>query len=274
MAGRGAGPDFVESLARGLDVLACFDAHHGSMTLSEVATDADLARPTARRLLLTLEELGYVRAGRRPLRADPEGAHARHGLRRRARPLGHRPPAPEGAGERTGESSSMAQLDGRDIIYVARVAVPKIVALRSDRHPLPGGGHLDGQGPARRAHPGATGQRACGGEPFGYHREVAARPRRLDRVLREVRAKGWALADQDLAPGVRSIATGGTRRRRQNRRGREHHRARRGDIGRKAHWGILPLLLHTAAEIGHDWALLDSVPTATYLPENNSALRT
>ena len=38
MAGRGAGPDFVEALARGLDVLACFDADHGPMTLSEVAT--------------------------------------------------------------------------------------------------------------------------------------------------------------------------------------------------------------------------------------------
>ena len=62
MAGRGEGPDFVESLARGLDVLACFDASHRSMTLSEVATRAGLARPTARRLLLTLEELGFVRS--------------------------------------------------------------------------------------------------------------------------------------------------------------------------------------------------------------------
>ena len=60
MAGRGSGPDFVESLARGLDVLACFGTDHRTMTLTEVATAADLARPTARRLLLTLEELGYV----------------------------------------------------------------------------------------------------------------------------------------------------------------------------------------------------------------------
>src|SRR3954449_4165726 len=62
MAGRGTGPDFVESLARGLDVLACFDAGHREMSLSEVATAAGLARPTARRLLLTLEELGFVRS--------------------------------------------------------------------------------------------------------------------------------------------------------------------------------------------------------------------
>ena len=36
----------------------------------------------------------------------------------------------------------------------------------------------------------------------------------------------------------------------------------------------LPLLLHTAAEIGNDWALLDSVPSTTYLPEADPALRT
>ena len=62
MAGRGAGPDFAEALARGLDILACFDARHPSMSLSEIAAVSGLARPTARRLLLTLDELGYVRS--------------------------------------------------------------------------------------------------------------------------------------------------------------------------------------------------------------------
>src|SRR3712207_7947735 len=52
----GAGPDFVEALARGLDVLTCLDADHPAMSLTEVATAAGLARPTARRLLLTLED--------------------------------------------------------------------------------------------------------------------------------------------------------------------------------------------------------------------------
>ena len=65
MAGRG-GADFVEALARGLDVLACFDAEHRTMSLSDVATATGLARPTARRLLLTLEELGFVRSVRSP----------------------------------------------------------------------------------------------------------------------------------------------------------------------------------------------------------------
>ena len=132
MAGRGSGPDFVEALARGLDILVCFDARHPTMTLSEVAVAAGLARPTARRLLLTLAELGYVRV--------EDGAYA---LTPRVLGLGTAYTSSLGLWElarphlealvhQTGESSSMAQLDGSDIVYVARVAVPKIIALRVD----------------------------------------------------------------------------------------------------------------------------------------------
>ena len=132
MAGRGSGPDFVESLARGLDVLRCFDAHHRTMSLTEVATAAGLARPTARRLLLTLEELGYVRSADGAFALTPKvitlgtAYVASLGLWDIARP--HL----EALVRQTGESSSMAQLDGSDIVYVARVSVPKIIALRVD----------------------------------------------------------------------------------------------------------------------------------------------
>src|SRR5947208_7142917 len=61
MAGRGKGPDFVEALARGLDILAAFGVDRRGMSLSEVAAAAGLTRPTARRLRLPLEELGFVR---------------------------------------------------------------------------------------------------------------------------------------------------------------------------------------------------------------------
>ena len=60
MAGRGSGPDFVEALARGLDVIACFDRERPEMSLSDVAQATGLARPTARRLLLTLGAQGVV----------------------------------------------------------------------------------------------------------------------------------------------------------------------------------------------------------------------
>src|SRR5215211_5803993 len=130
MAGRGTGPDFVEALARGLDILAAFGPAHRTMSLSEVAGTTGLARPTARRLLLTLEELGYVRSGAAGFALTPKvldlGAAyvGSLGLWDVARPR------LEALVARTGESSSMAQLDGSDIVYVARVAVPKIIALR------------------------------------------------------------------------------------------------------------------------------------------------
>src|SRR6185436_16363053 len=62
MPRRDSDPDFVESIARGIDVLKAFGPGSPAMSLSEVATAADLARPTARRILRTLSALGYVRA--------------------------------------------------------------------------------------------------------------------------------------------------------------------------------------------------------------------
>src|SRR6204780_366674 len=130
MAGRGIGPDFVEALARGLDVLSCFDERHPQMTLAQIAGAADLARPTARRLVLTLQELGYIRAEGGSFALTPRvlGLGMAYvnalGLWDIARP--HM----ENLVASTRESSSMSQLDGSDIVYVARVAVPKIITLR------------------------------------------------------------------------------------------------------------------------------------------------
>src|SRR5436305_1592613 len=67
----GAGPDFIEALARGLDVITAFGSARPVMTLAEVASATGLARPTARRILLTLAELGYVRAGERGFALTP-----------------------------------------------------------------------------------------------------------------------------------------------------------------------------------------------------------
>ena len=62
MARRDTSPDFIEALARGLDVIRVFQPRQPVMSLAAVAGASGLARPTARRILLTLEQLGYVRA--------------------------------------------------------------------------------------------------------------------------------------------------------------------------------------------------------------------
>jgi IclR family pca regulon transcriptional regulator len=58
---RQRGADFVQSLARGLAVIRAFGPERSELTLTEVANAADLTRAAARRFLLTLVELGYVR---------------------------------------------------------------------------------------------------------------------------------------------------------------------------------------------------------------------
>jgi IclR family pca regulon transcriptional regulator len=53
--------DFVEALARGLEVIRTFDQLHIKQTITQISERTSLARPTVLRLLITLEELGYVR---------------------------------------------------------------------------------------------------------------------------------------------------------------------------------------------------------------------
>jgi IclR family transcriptional regulator, pca regulon regulatory protein len=274
MAGRGAGPDFVEALARGLDVLACFDADHRSMSLTEVATAARLARPTARRLLLTLEELGFVRSAGGTFALTPKvltlgmAYVGSLGLWDIARP--HL----EELVAATGESSSMAQLDGSDIVYVARVSVPKIITLRVEvgtRFPAvqtsQGKVLLAALSPDELDAALAVPSRAGLPPYIGRSRD------QLDRELLQVRARGWALADEELAPGVRSVAVpvrdaGGVVRAAMNV---TVHAAETSIEHLLQHH--LPRLLRTAGDVSADWALWQSRPhvEAIRRPEDGAA---
>ncbi len=261
MAGRGAGPEFVESLARGLDVLACFDADHPAMTLTEVATAAGLARPTARRLLLTLEELGFVRSTGGAFALTPQvltlgmAYVGSLGLWDIARP--HL----ESLVARTGESSSMAQLDGSDIVYVARVSVPKIIALRVEigtRFPAV----QTSQGKVLLAALGPDDLAATLDQPSraGLPSYIGRSAEQLADELTQVRARGWALADEELAPGVRSVAApvrDGTGTVRAAMNVTVHAAETPTDRLLEEH---LPLLLRTAGDVSAEWALWQSRP--------------
>ncbi|GAA3390660.1 IclR family transcriptional regulator domain-containing protein [Cryptosporangium minutisporangium] len=264
MANRGTGPDFVEALARGLDVLTCFDARRPVMSLSEVAAATDLARPTARRLLLTLEELGYVRVAEgggfalTPKVLSLGMAYvSSQGLWEIARPHLERLVAA------TGESSSMAQLDGADIVYVARVSVPKIITLRVEigtRFPAAqtsqGKVLLAGLEPAQVE--AVLAQPSRSGLPPYIGRD----PAEFAAELTEVRARGWALADEELAPGVRSVAApvrDGSGRVRAAMNVTVHAAETPLDTLLDVH---LPRLLRTAGDVSAEWALWQSRPHA------------
>ncbi len=261
MAGRGSGPDFVEALARGLDVLAAFDASRPTMSLTEVATATGLARPTARRLLLTLQEIGYVHGADGGFELTPRVLRlgmsyvSALGLWDVARP--HL----EALVRRTGESSSMAQLDGSDIVYVARVSVPKIIALRVEigtRFPAA----QTSQGKVLLAALPPETLSAVLAEPSraGLPPFIGRSPEQLREELTGVRARGWALADEELAPGVRSVAVPV----------RDGHGVVRAAMNVTVHAAEtstdtlleehLPKLLRTAGDVSADWALWHSRP--------------
>lgn len=261
MARRGEGPDFIEALARGLDVIRAFRADRPALTLAEIAAATDLARPTARRILLTLEELGYVR--------NLGGLFA---LTPRVLDLGMayvgslglwdiaRPHLQELVGY-TGESSSMSQLDGSDIVYVARVAVPKIIALRVEigtRFPAV----ATSQGKVLLAALASDEVTRALATPSrsGITPHVRRSRTEVNAMLREVRARGWALADDELARGIRSVAV-------PVRDGSGEVRAAMNVTVHSAETTVktlvehhLPALLKTASAVSADWALWQSRP--------------
>jgi len=249
------------------------------MSLAAVAGASGLPRPTARRILLTLEQLGYIRqvgGGSAGVAGTVPGGFE---LTPRVLDLGMSYVLSRGLWEiarphmeelvaRTHESSSIAQLDGSDIVYVARVAVPKIVALRvsiGTRFPAMqtslGKVLLAGLSPAEAE--GVLAETSRAGITPRWQPDAAERA----VALREVRARGWALTDGELAAAIRSVAV-------PLRDGDGKVIAALNVNSHSAETSLekltgeyLPLLLATAGAISADWAACHAVPQVTLAAE-------
>lgn len=199
--------EFVEALARGLDVITAFDPTAVAMTVSDVAARTGLARPTARRLLLTLEQLGYVRSldgvfslTTKVLRLGTAGIAAQ-GIWDVARP--HLATLVRF----TGESSSMSQLDGSDIVYTARVPVPKIIAFSVSIGTLfPAVATSMGKVLLSDLDPADLDAVLARPSRSGIIPRLAPTRAQLDDDLAQIRHRGWALSDEALSIGIRSVA--------------------------------------------------------------------
>lgn len=198
---------YVQSLARGLGVITAFGADRSAMTLSEVALEAGLSRAAARRFLLTLVDLGYVRADGRLFRLAPRVLDLGYAYLSSLSLPGVAEPHLEWLVHETGESSSMSVLDGTDIVYVARVSASRIMSVAINvgtRFPA----HATSMGRVLLAgldeeqldaYLRAVDLTALTTRTVGSAEELRAR-------VDEVRRAGFALVDQELEAGLRALA--------------------------------------------------------------------
>jgi len=200
-------PNFVQSLARGLSVIEAMGTSAGPMTLSEAAVATDLSRAAARRILLTLADLGYVAATGRQFSLTPRVLGLGYSYLA-SLPLTHVVvPHMERLVEEVHESCSVSVLDGNDLVYVARVPTKRIMTVN-----LSVGARLP-------AYPTSMGRVLLAGLPpagldaYLARVTLAARTERtvtsaaaLRRIVAQVARQGWALVDQELEDGVRSVA--------------------------------------------------------------------
>ena len=199
--------DYVQSLERGLSVIRAFDADHPQLTLSEVAAATGLSRAAARRFLHTLVHLGYM-----------HNNNGRFSLRPRILELGYAylssltlpdvaMPHLEELVEQVRESSSVSELDGEDVVYIARVPTKRIMTVAIS---------VGTRFPAYATSMGRV-LLADQPEPWldkyldrttlrGLTGHTITSPAELRQELDKIKAVGWALVDQELEEGVRSVA--------------------------------------------------------------------
>ena len=126
--------DYVQSLARGLSVLRAFDAQHTRLSLADIAARTAMSRAAARRLVMTLEHLGYVRASGREYVLSPSVLELGFGYLGSLNLTDLAQPLLDDLARTINQSSSMAVLDGQSIVYVLRVPGRRIMYL--DEEPI------------------------------------------------------------------------------------------------------------------------------------------
>jgi IclR family pca regulon transcriptional regulator len=205
VAGRGS--DFVQSLERGLSVIRAFDHDHAELTLSEVAAVTGVTRAVARRFLLTLESLGYVRSDGRFFSLTAKVLELGYAyLSSLSLPEVAEPHLEALVGE-VNESSSVSVLDGQDVVYVARVPVSRIMTVSIS------------VGTRFPAYATSMGRVLLAGMPepdLAAYLSAVRLEKLTARTVSSVaalrgevaraRSQGWALVNQELEEGLRALA--------------------------------------------------------------------
>ncbi len=200
-------PQSLQSLERGIAVIQVFSRERPALTLSEVARLTGITRATARRILLTLEEVGHVRSDGRLFSLTPRVLTLGWAYLSSLNLWETAQPVMEELAQRTNESCSAATLDLPDIVYVARVPTRRIMTIS-----LGVGSRLPacctGMGRVLLADlPGDELDAFLAEAELERFTERTITDRaRLREFIENVRENGWALMDQELELGLRSVA--------------------------------------------------------------------
>lgn len=199
--------NMVGSLANGLAVLTSFDSSQPTLTISEAAVRTGLTRASARRVLLTLSELGFVSKNGNAFSLTP-----------RALSIGHSYLNSSGLGDTISrhiallaneihESISAAVLDGSDIVYIARSAAAKIMQVRiSIGTRFPAVTTSMGRVMLADLRDQDLDRYVRGQIIKRFTERTLTEPAEVIDEIRRVRTQGYALVNQELEVGLKSIA--------------------------------------------------------------------
>ncbi|WP_308168844.1 IclR family transcriptional regulator C-terminal domain-containing protein [Nonomuraea sp. NEAU-A123] len=200
-------PYFVQSLERGLAVIKAFDHTRPQLTSTEVAKITGLDRAAARRFLLTLVDLGYVMTDGRLYSLRPRILELGYAyLSSLSLPDVALPHMEQLVGE-IHETCSLGVLDGNDVVFVARVPVKRLMTI-----PIMVGSRFPAYATSmgRVLLSGQSGQRLddylASVELAPITEHTVTDPDGLRTIVRETGTQGWAIVDQEIDDGSRSIA--------------------------------------------------------------------
>jgi IclR family pca regulon transcriptional regulator len=255
--------DFVEALARGLEVIRSFDRIHMKQTIAQVSERTLLARPTVLRLLGTLEELGYVRNQGNHYSLTPKVVDLGMAYVSALGLYGAAKPHMEILSKKVDQTVSLAELDGSDVVYTGRVEVPKNISV---------GVTVGARLPSAST---AVGRVLLAAVPDAELHDVLSIPslsmfiprtrftaEQIRPRLHTVREQGWAESDEDLQYGVQAIAAPihGEDGQVIAAVGFGTHTS---EVGKEVlREQYLPLLLETARGIESDWEHCRRLPTS------------
>jgi IclR family pca regulon transcriptional regulator len=198
---------FVQSFARGLSVIRCFGPNAREMTITKIAELTNLSRAGARRILCTLHNLGYVRADGRRFSLTPRILHLGYSYLSSLPFWDFAQPIMENMVARVHETSSIALLEGTDIVYVMRVPTRRILTVNISI------------GTSLPAYAQSMGRVLLGGltaeeldcyfatvELKPFTKKTIVDPVRLRKIIAEDRRKGWSWVNGELEEGICGIA--------------------------------------------------------------------